>query len=541
MLSALAASDWDRPKASLLLQRAGFGGTPDEVGRLAALSPAEAAESLLGPTRLVAPAPPAFLSEPDLKATLDSERSKLAALPEKTRAEAKREFAQFAKTDQRRHLTELRGWWLKLMADPVRAAREKITLFFHGHFATSYEKVRSPYLLYQQNCLFREKGYGPWSDLVLGVAQDPAMLIYLDGTLSRAEAPNENFARELFELFTLGEGNYTEQDIQESARAFTGWTTGTGNKNKGGLQLGSRPTFKSVAKWHDTGSKTIFRSTGNFDGADVIRLALAQEASSRWITQKLWRFYAGWSPPEPLLQELVKEWQSLKGQIRPFLMAMWTNPNFYDPVRAADRVKSPTEWLVGLCRQIDRPLPAPSLSTHILSQLGQILFEPPNVKGWDGGIAWINTASITRRYEFGSWLVEGTQGLQKLGSLNMVRVASESGAMTVAPPEISPEGMVVTHSAKDMDPAEKQAATEKMRETIALSPASVASIATSEQRQSPEKLLAAMATRFLAGETIPADLRTRFQQAAGEKIPFTDSAIRKMILAMVQSPLYQVT
>jgi hypothetical protein len=238
---------------------------------------------------------------------------------------------------------------------------------------------------------------------------------------------------------------------------------------------------------------------------------------------------------------LVKEWQSLKGQIRPFLMAMWTNPNFYDPVRAADRVKSPTEWLVGLCRQIDRPLPAPSLSTHILSQLGQILFEPPNVKGWDGGIAWINTASITRRYEFGSWLVEGTQGLQKLGSLNMVRVASESGAMTVAPPEISPEGMVVTHSAKDMDPAEKQAATEKMRETIALSPAPVASIATSEQRQSPEKLLAAMATRFLAGETIPADLRTRFQQAAGEKIPFTDSAIRKMILAMVQSPLYQVT
>jgi hypothetical protein len=113
--------------------------------------------------------------------------------------------------------------------------------------------------------------------------------------------------------------------------------------------------------------------------------------------------------------------------------------------------------------------------------------------------------------------------------------------MTVAPPEISPEGMVVTHSAKDMDPAEKQAATEKMRETIALSPAPVASIATSEQRQSPEKLLAAMATRFLAGETIPADLRTRFQQAAGEKTPFTDSAIRKMILAMVQSPLYQVT
>ena len=541
MLSALAASDWSPTKASLLLQRAGFGGTPDEVSTLAALSPAEAAESLLGPTRLVAPAPPAFLSEPDLKATLDPERSKLAALPEKARAEAKREFAQFAKTNQRRHLTELRGWWLKSMADPVRAAREKITLFLHGHFATSYEKVRSPYLLYQQNCLFREKGYGPWSDLVLGVAQDPAMLIYLDGTLSRAEAPNENFARELFELFTLGEGNYTEQDIQESARAFTGWGIGVDKGKKGGLQRGSYPSFKNVPKWHDAGAKTIFGETGNFDGSDVVRLALAQAAAPRWIAQKLWRFYAGWSAPEPLLKELVKEWQNLKGQIRPFLMAIWTNPNFYDPVRAADRVKSPTEWLVGLCRQIGRPLPAPALSAHILNQLGQNLFEPPNVKGWDGGIAWINTASISRRYDYGSWLVEGTQGLQKLSSLNMAKMAGESGLLKMSLPEISPEGMVTSHGPKEMDPVEKQAALEKMKAAVALSPAPVDDITTSEERQSPEKLLASLSARFLSGETIPADLRTRFQQAAGEKIPFTDAAVRKMILAIVQSPLYQVT
>jgi uncharacterized protein (DUF1800 family) len=541
MMATLTASDWDRNKAGLLLQRAGFGGTPDEVDTLAALSPAEAAASLLGPSRLVAPEPPAFLSEPDIKETLQSERSKLAALPEKARFDAKREFAQFARTSQRRQLTELRGWWLKLMADPVRAAREKITLFLHGHFATSFEKVRSPYLLYQQNCLFRKKGYGAWFDLVLGVAQDPAMLIYLDGTLSRAEAPNENFARELFELFTLGEGNYTEQDIQESARAFTGWATGSGSSNKGGLQFGSRPTFKNVTKWHDTGSKTIFRSTGIFDGADVIRLALAQAAAPRWIAQKLWRFYAGWPAPEPLLQELVKEWQSLKGQIRPFLMAIWTNPNFYDPVRSADRVKSPTEWLVGLCRQIGRPLPAPTLSAHILGQLGQNLFEPPNVKGWDGGIAWINTASISRRYEYGSWLVEGTQGIQKLGSQNIFRVSAESGLMTMAPPEISPEGMVITHGAKSMSPAEKEVAMNKLKELVALQPASVDTMTNSDQRQSPDKLLTAMATRFLAGETIPTDLRTRFQQAAGQKIPFTDAAVRKMILAMVQSPLYQVT
>ena len=476
-----------------------------------------------------------------MEEALKSERVKFNSLSDSAKADARREVAQYLRANQGRQMTELRGWWLKQMAEPARAAREKLTLFLHGHFATSFEKVRSPHLLYQQNSLFREKGYGMWSDLVLGVAQDPAMLLYLDGAKSRAEAPNENFARELFELFTLGEGNYTEKDIQESARAFTGWGIGADKGKKGDLQRGSYPSFKNIPKWHDTGSKTIFGATGNFDGSDVVRLTLAQAAAPRWITQKLWKFYAGWPAPEPLLQELVREWQSLKGEIRPFLMAMWTNPNFYDPVRAADRVKSPAEWLVGLCRQIGRPLPASALSANILTQLGQNLFEPPNVKGWDGGIAWINTSSISRRYEYGSWLVEGTQGLQKLSSLNMAKMAADSGFVKVALPEISPDGMVTRQGPKDMDPVEKLAALQKMRDAVALSPAPVTDIATLEERQSSEKLLAALSSRFLSGETIPVDLRTRFQQSAGEKIPFTDASVRKMILAIVQSPLYQVT
>ena len=540
MLSSLASTDWDRNKAGILLQRAGFGGTPDEVSALANLSPAEAADFLLGSAKLLPPDPPAFLQEGGIVDSLKAERGKMSSLPDAAKADARKEFFKYLRATQGRQMTELRGWWLKQMAEPARAAREKLTLFLHGHFATSFEKVRSPFLLYQQNSLFREKGYGSWSDLVLGVAQDPAMLIYLDGAKSRAEAPNENFARELFELFTLGEGNYTEKDIQESARAFTGWGIGTVYA-KGALQRGSVPSFKNQPKWHDAGSKTIFGATGNFDGTDVIRLTLAQAAAPRWITQKLWKFYAGWPAPEPLLAELVKEWQSLKGEIRPFLMAMWTNPNFYDPDRAADRVKSPTEWLVGLCRQIGRPLPAPAICAHMVSQLGQNLFEPPNVKGWDGGIAWINTASITRRYEYGSWLVDGTQGLQKLSSLNMAKLAAESGLLKMSPPEITPEGMVASHGPQEMDPAEKRASMEKMKETMALPPAPVAGLVAAEERQSPEKLFEVLSARFLCGETISQDLRTRFQQAAGEKVPFTDAAVRKMILAMVQSPLYQVT
>lgn len=541
MIASLAASDWDRSKAKLLLQRAGFGGIPDEVDALATLSPAEAAESLLGPTQAPSIDPPAFLQEQALGEALKSERDKAKSLPAAAKAEAQRQMGQYARSTQGRQLVELRGWWLKLMAEPARAAREKLTLFLHGHFATSFEKVRSPYLLYEQNNLFREKAYGPWSGLVSGVAQDPAMLIYLDGAENKAESPNENFARELFELFTLGEGNYKEKDIQESARAFTGWSVGTSGDKKAGRQLGARPTFKNMSKWHDSASKTIFGSTGNFDGTDVVRLALDQPAAPRWIAQKLWRFYAGWPAPEPLLQELVKEWQSVRGQIRPFLAAIWTNPNFYDPVRAADRVKSPTEWLVGLCRQIGRPLPAPALSSHILNQLGQSLFEPPNVKGWDGGIAWINTASLSRRYEFGSWLVEGTQGMQKLGGLNMGRVAVESGIVRLPPPQITPEGQVMSARASDISAEEKQARLAQVRDVLALPPASVDFLTTSEERTSAEKLLAALAARFFQGEPIPPDLSQRFQQAAGEKVPYTDASIRKMILAMIQSPLYQVT
>lgn len=541
MLSTLAASNWDRAKAGLLLQRAGFGGTPAEVDALAALSPAEAAESLLGPVKPSPIDPPAFLQEQAVGEALKNEREKMKSLSEEAKAEARRQMGQYARSSQGRQLIELRGWWLKQMAEPARAAREKLTLFLHGHFATSFEKVRSPYLLYQQNNLFREKAYGPWSELVLGVAQDPAMLVYLDGAQNKAASPNENFARELFELFTLGEGNYTEKDIQESARALTGWSVGTSGDKKVGLQLGARPTFKNLSKWHDPTSKTIFGATGNFDGTDVVRLALAQSAAPRWITQKLWRFYAGWPAPEPLLQELVKEWQSVRGQIRPFLAAIWTNPNFYDPVRAADRVKSPTEWLVGLCRQIERPLPAPALSTYILNQLGQNLFEPPNVKGWDGGITWINTASLTRRYEFGSWLIEGTKGLQKLESMNLARVGVESGVVTMSPPEITPEGTVLTKGMKDLDPAQKLAAKDKLQELLALSPAPVDGLASADQRQSAPKLLAALAVRFLPGETIPENLSQRWQESAGDKIPFTDASVRKMILAMIQSPFYQVT
>ena len=540
-METLPATAWNREKAGVLLQRAGFGGPPAEVEALAAMQPWQAADSLLGSPDLAQVEPPASLAQPTLQDKLRSERNRLNLLDPKTQEKKRQEIFRAVRAEQEKRLTELRGWWLQRMADPRTAAREKMVLFLHGHFATSEEKVKNPAVLYQQNRMFRERALGSWSDLVLGVAQDPAMLIYLDGARSRPEQPNENFARELFELFTLGEGNYTEKDIREAARAFTGWS----------VQLRARPgeavdeethvpSFLNRPRWHDGKSKRIFGKTGNFDGADVIRLTLRQPAASRWIAGKLWRFYAGAAPSEKLHQELAAAWETHRGQLRPFLQAMWTHPEFYEPALARQRVKSPVEWLVGLCRQLERPLPAPALASEIAAQLGQKLFAPPNVKGWDGGIAWINTASLQRRYEYARWLVSGTQGLRDLAGMDLGRLAVQSGLLEV--PQSMIEGAATADAAamKKAFAEKRKAAARQARELLTLAPASLAPLTGPEDRQDPRKLVESLSLRLLPGEKAPAGLQARYRQAAGETTPLNDAAVRQTLLAIVQSPVYQL-
>jgi hypothetical protein len=398
-------------------------------------------------------------------------------------------------------------------------------------------------MLFRQNQLFREKAYGRWHELVLGVAKDPAMLVYLDGSKNRADAPNENFARELFELFTLGVGNYTEQDIQESARAFAGWTVGWPHKpGEPEDQENTPPVFMDRKNWHDLKSKKIFGQRGSFDGEDVVRIALSQKAAPIWITRKLWRFYAGWIPEEDLQAELAEEWKRLDGEMRAFLASMWTHPAFYDPQHAEDRVKSPTEWLVGLCRQLDSPLPAPALSSNMLAELGQKLLEPPNVKGWDGGITWINTSTLAKRYEYTSWIIAGTRGMQRLAGMDLARLAIESGLreipapMIMDPPSSTPATMMEV-SEKDL----RQEAAKKARSLLALSPAPVGKLVDSGDRRDLDKLISTLSDRFLFGYSMPEEKRMKLLESADTHLPLTDAAIRKLILALVQSPFYQVT
>jgi hypothetical protein len=539
-MATLPPSAWDKKKAGVLLQRAGFGGTPTEVETLASMQPWQAVDSLLGSPDLAQADPPPSILKPSLNDKFRTERNRLRQVNTPEAEKKRQEILRALRMEQEKRLTDLRGWWLQRMANPAMAAREKMVLFLHGHFATSEEKVKNPLVLWRQNQLFREQALGSWSDLVLGVAQDPAMLIYLDGARSRPEQPNENFARELFELFTLGEGNYTEKDIQESARAFTGWSVRL--RPKPGEVIDEEthvPLFVNNPKWHDAKSKKIFGKTGSFDGADVVRLTLQQPAASRWITGKLWRFYTGGNPGEDLHWELTSAWDDNKGLLRPFLQSMWTHPAFYAPELSRQRVKSPVEWLVGLCRQLERPLPAPALASEMTAQLGQKLFAPPNVKGWDGGITWINTASLEKRYEYGSWLISGTLGMRRLGDMDLGRLAIQSGLLEVPRPMI--EGAPTEEPGMKKDFAEKRkAAARQARELLAISPTPLAPLATPEDRQDPDRLASRLSTRLLTGEATPPELQARFRKAAGETSPLNDAAVRQTVLAIVQSPLYQL-
>src|SRR2546427_10161319 len=265
MLKPLPAEKWNFATAAHLLNRAGFGGTPDEIEKLAQLGPDEAVAHLVDYDKIPDPTPDPDWARPDsdrmekllafrkmnqaLKGASDDKRKEL----EEKRREMQREQRQ----TQQQHLLELRGWWLERMVKGPRPMQEKLTLFWHGHFATSTQKVRDAYFMWLQNETFRRHAMGNWLQMLTAVANDPARLIWLVQAESRKDHPTENFAREVMELLALGEGHYTEKDISEAARALTGWSY-------------DRPAQKFVERpvWHDNGSKTVFGRTGNFDGED---------------------------------------------------------------------------------------------------------------------------------------------------------------------------------------------------------------------------------------------------------------------------------
>jgi uncharacterized protein (DUF1800 family) len=351
---------WDAAKVAHLHRRAGFGATRAEVERDLKDGPAAAADRFLR-------ARPATADEQGI---LDSLRQGVLDSGDADR---------------------LKAWWLyRVLYDPD-PLREKLTLFWHGHFATSNRKVNNIPLMLAQNELLRKHALGPFAALLTAVVGDGAMLVWLDGAGSKKEKPNENFGREFLELFTLGVGRYSEKDIREAARAFTGWSV-----------EGGKGAFHDAA--HDAGEKTFLKQTGAWAPADVVRITLEQPACAEFLCKKLYRFFVreDEDPPADLLRPLAEELRGHDYDVGHVVGVILRSRHFYEPAVRRQRVKSPVEFSAGLLRVLEVPRADVRLLALALAceRQGQDLFYPPNVKGWDGGKTWLNSSTVLER---GNW------------------------------------------------------------------------------------------------------------------------------------------
>jgi uncharacterized protein (DUF1800 family) len=386
-----------------LLNRTGFGATDAQIREFSSLDRAQAVERLLvGARREASIQPPAFVTEPfepfyRLRQMGDEER----------KAAQRRLFEQGF---------ELRAWWLREMLLTPSPLTERMTLFWHNHFATSQQKVRSNRLMYRQNALLRREALGNFATLLHAVAKDPAMLVYLDNAGSRKQAPNENFAREVMELFTLGEGRYGEQDVKEAARAFTGWSL-------------DRDTGEFVYRriWHDYGEKTVIGKTGRLDGDDVLDILLSRPEAAQFIAAKMWREFVSPTPDPREVRRWADAFRGARYEVKPLLRAVLTSDAFWAAGNRAALIKSPLELVVGTLRTFEispfdlRP------AVFAAAALGQNPFSPPNVKGWPGGEAWINSATLLGRKQWLDRVFRGSDPMMVAGALPTREAEGKAG------------------------------------------------------------------------------------------------------------------
>ena len=368
---ASAATTLGHDDARHLLNRAGLGAGIAEVESYARLTRAQATERLLAVRGGV-------VSGPDWVDETYFSPGRLRTLDAEARTRIQIERAERS--------IELREWWLRQMLVTPDPLRERMTLFWHNHFVSGMQKVLSPQLMYRQNVLLREHALGNFRELLHTVARDPAMVRYLDSAFNRKGQPNENFARELMELFTLGEGNYSEQDVKEVARAFTGWSI---NPNTGEFVF--RPAQ------HDDGPKTVLGRQGNFGGDEVLDILLDRPETAALIAGKLWREFVS---PKPAPAEVARIASALRDSgydIRAALRVLFTSDAFYAPAHRGVLVKSPVDLVVGTLRQFEFEVPDGLPFVFAMGQFGQVLFAPPNVKGWPGGELWTNATTLLRR------------------------------------------------------------------------------------------------------------------------------------------------
>lgn len=366
-------------EAAHLARRAGFSATLPQVEQL------QQAQSRAEAVALIMEQTPSLLPLPDWQQTLF-----------RAGRGASQEERQQQRRARRLASGELKFWWFQQMLNNSAPLQERMMLFWSNHFTSSLEKVKEPALMLQQHMTLRQHAMGSFRDMLRAMLQDPAMLLYLDNATSRRESPNENFARELLELFTLGEGHYSEVDIKELARALTGATV---NRRTGGYQFRRR--------FHDSGSKTIFAQTAAFTPDDVADLILSQPQVGTFIADKLWRYFVAQAPSGATLEALGQAFVASDFAISELLEAIFNHDDFWQSM--GNQIKSPMELMVGTLQALDAPVPNRNQVVSLARQMGQDLFDPPNVKGWPGGLAWYTTATLPARDGFVRSLLRHSQ------------------------------------------------------------------------------------------------------------------------------------
>ena len=366
-----------------LYRRAGFGATPEQLAAAAPGGFTAAVDALLdqsGPDAADAvPTPSPFLTNRDGQPETVEERK----------------ARQVVRQQQRRDII---GWWLERMTVSDRPLREKLTFFWHAHFATSLEKVNEAAFMLLQNQTIRSLGAGTFETLAQAVAQDPAMMIWLDANQNKKGSPNENFARELMELFTIGIGSYTDADVREAARAFTGWRI---DKQTG--------TFSQQPRNFDAGVKTLLGQTGAFTGEQVVTLLTKNPASARFVASKLWsRFAYPVLPDDAVVSDLAPGFAA-DGDITKLMRAVLNHPQFVSVKARQGLVKQPVEYVVGALRALGlRPSGLEIIGPNLLQalkNLNQVPFEPPSVGGWPQNGYWVSTATELARLRLATQLV----------------------------------------------------------------------------------------------------------------------------------------
>ena len=363
-------------EARHLLTRTGFGASQEDINNYSRLNYEQAVYQLLdqvNPNLEIVP--PAWLLEP---LSFDRKRMKTASEEEKKAFRRALKMKEF----------ELKGWWVTEMANTGSPLTEKMVLFWHNHFTSSLKKVKQPVLLYRQNELFRKHAMGNFKALAHAISKDPAMLAYLDNFKSSKQSPNENFARELLELFTLGEGNYTEQDIKEAARAFTGWSIDRKNGE-----------FMFRKRMHDSGEKVFLGKRGKFDGNDIIKIIFEQPEVATMLVAKLWKEFISETPNKKEVDLLAKTFRANNYEMKPLMYELLMSNSFRDSENYARLIKSPLDYIVGTLRILEVPVKDGRAAAFASAHLGQNVFDPPNVKGWLGGEEWITSSSLLTRQQ----------------------------------------------------------------------------------------------------------------------------------------------